>query len=286
MDKLAGIIGFPLSHTISPVFQQAAFDHYALPVRYHAWPTPPEELARSVERLRGSRYLGANVTVPHKESVFEYLDEIDPRARTIGAVNTIVSRSEKLVGYNTDAHGFIRALRSEAGFQPKGARVLLLGAGGAARAAAFALVDEGIAALVIANRTVGRARSLADDVRGPAVQVDSISMSPGPLADASGQADLIVNATSVGMSGGDADGATPLAEDLIPAGALVFDMVYNPSLTLLLAAATRAGARTLGGLPMLVFQGAQAFQIWTGKEAPIDVMSGAAEKALAGLAAA
>ena len=285
MTQLVGIFGYPLAHSISPAFQQAAFDYYSLSVRYDAWPTPPERLGDEADRLRGDEYLGANVTVPHKERVIEHLDDIDSWASLVGAVNTIVREGRRLVGYNTDAYGFVKSLKEMGGFEPEGKRVLLLGAGGAARAAAFGLAKENVASLTIANRTLERAQSLADDVRGSAHDVEAIAVTDAALERAAANADLIVNSTSIGMRHGTADGQTPLEARLIPSGALVYDMVYNPAETPLLAEARSAGARTLGGLPMLIYQGAAAFERWTGKDAPIEVMFRAGEKALAGMSA-
>ena len=282
MTQQVGILGYPLAHSISPAFQQAAFDHYSLPVRYHSWPTPPDRLEEEVRKLRGEDYLGANVTIPHKERVGAYLDDIDPWARSVGAVNTIVREGGRLLGYNTDSYGFVRSLKERGGFDPRGKEVLLLGAGGAARAAAFGLSKESIASLTIANRTLGRAQHLADDVRGPVGQVEAMALTQNDLDEASAGADLIVNSTSIGMSHGDAEGRTPLEAPLIPASALVYDMVYNPSETPLLREARRAGARALGGLSMLIYQGAAAFERWTGRDAPVEVMLSAAEEALAG----
>ena len=286
MTQLVGIFGYPLAHSISPAFQQAAFDYYSLPVRYHAWPTPPDRLEEEVRKLRDPEYLGANVTVPHKERVRAYLDDVDPWARSVGAVNTIAREDGRLIGYNTDAYGFIRSLKESGGFDPKGKKVLLLGAGGAARAAVFGLAQEYIASLTIANRTLERARSLARDVGDHIAHVTALPMSVAALEEASAHADLIVNCTSIGMSHGDAEGLSPLEARLIPSSALVYDMVYNPPETPLLIEARTAGTRTLGGLPMLVYQGAASFERWTGREAPIDLMFRAAEEALAELIAA
>lgn len=285
MTRLVGIFGHPLAHSISPAFQQAAFDHYSLPVRYHAWPTPPDLLGDEVRKLRGEEYLGANVTVPHKELVAAHLDQIEPWARTIGAVNTIVKEGDSLVGYNTDAFGFVRSLKERGGFDPKDKRVLILGAGGAARAAAFGLSKESVASITIANRTAERARSLAADLEDAIAEVAGVAMEAASLEEVTARADLIVNATSVGMRRGDAEGAAPLDGRLIPHDALVYDMVYNPPRTPLLVEASRAGARTLGGLPMLIYQGAAAFELWTGRDAPIEVMFRAGEAALANLSA-
>ena len=283
MEQRAGLFGYPLSHSISPAFQQAAFDHCSLPVRYDAWPTPPEALGAEVRKLRGEEFLGANVTVPHKETVMPLLDAVDPWAKLIGAVNTIVNDHGRLMGSNTDADGFIRALREHAGMDPQGQRVLLLGAGGSARAAAFAFAKGGASSIAIANRTLSRAKSLARDVRKLAGDVTVVPLEGGTLESAAARADLIVNCTSMGMLHGEAEGRTPIDGRLVPPGALVYDLVYNPPETPLLREAQGAGARTLGGLPMLVYQGAASFERWTGKDAPVEVMFEAAERALAGL---
>ncbi len=285
MTRLVGILGYPLAHSISPAFQQAAFDYHSIPARYHAWTTPPEQLESRVRALRGEDYLGANVTVPHKERVGEYLDDIDTWAERIGAVNTIVRVDDTLVGYNTDAYGFIKSLTETGHFRPAGRNVLLVGAGGAARAAVFALAQEGIASLTIANRTLERAESLAADIRNSLDCVSSnvkvVPLHGSQIREASANADLIVNSTSIGMRHSDDEGRIPSESLVIPPTALVYDMVYNPPETPLLTAAKAAGAPVLGGLPMLVYQGAAAFERWTGEEAPIDVMFRAAEEALA-----
>ena len=284
MAKLAGIFGYPLAHSISPAFQQAAFDYHSLAVTYHAWPVPPGALGEEVQKLRGDRYLGANVTVPYKERVRGYLDHVDSWAETIGAVNTISREGTRLIGSNTDAYGFIKSLKETGRFDPRGKQVLLLGAGGAARAAVFALAAEQVRSLTIANRTVGRAQSLADAVRDSVDHVQAVPLQEEVLKRSNVAPDLIVNCTSLGMRHGDAEGTTPLPTRLIPSGALVYDMVYNPVETPLLKEAKRAGARTLGGLPMLIYQGAASFERWTGQEAPVAAMFEAGRKALALLA--
>ena len=281
MTQKTGILGYPLSQSISPAFQQAAFNHYALPVRYHAWPTPPDRLETEVGRLRGEEYLGANVTVPHKEQIAAWLDDVDPWARSVGAVNTVVREEGRLIGYNTDSYGLIRSLKVDGDFDPRGKRVLLLGAGGAGRAAAFGLAHEGISWLTIANRTWGRAESLAQEVSRYVDRVDAIALGGTALDEASASADLVLNSTAVGMKHGAAPEGTPLEVRHIRTDALVYDMVYNPPETPLLRQAAAVGARTLGGLGMLVFQGAASFERWTGKNAPVEVMFQAARKALA-----
>jgi shikimate dehydrogenase len=280
MGLRLGILGYPLAHTLSPVLHQAALDRHSLPIRYQAWPTPPEGLGEAVEMLRGDEYLGANVTIPHKERLVPMLDRVDRWAGAIGAVNTIVKEGQMLVGHNTDARGFLRSLREKAGFEPRGKRVVLLGAGGAARAAAFALAWEGVESLTITNRTPARARFLIADLGDAVPRAAAVPMDEAFLREALNDADLVVNSTSVGMSHGEAEGVALLSADLIPSTALVYDMVYTPASTPLMLAAREAGARTLGGLWMLVYQGAAAFELWTGKKAPVKAMHEAAQAQL------
>ena len=275
MTKQLGVIGYPLSHTLSPVFQQAALDYHAIPVTYSAWPTPPERLPKMVERLRGEDYMGFNITIPHKEPLLGLVDDVNDMAHNVGAVNTVVNRNGVLTGHNTDTYGFVRSLKEKADFDPRGKSVLLLGAGGAARAAAYALAGEGVERLTIANRTVARAESLAEDVGSVLGEIETVS-----LENVSGDADLIVNSTSVGMASGDGAGQTPIKAASIPRDALAYDMVYTPAETPFLRSAREAGARVLGGLWMLIYQGAAAFELWTGKHAPVDVMHRAAQQAL------
>jgi len=281
MTKFVGLIGHKLSHSISPQFQQAAFDYLSIDMRYEVWETAKDDLSKMVEGMRDASKLGANVTVPHKEAVLPLLDDVDNDARRIGAVNTIVNRGGKLTGYNTDASGFMRALRDDGAFSPRSKRVVLLGAGGAARAVGFALVDAGVRSLIILNRSVERGWALAWDLKVSDTEVVALSWKDGNTLTALGECDLLVNCTSVGMKDSSGEGKSPLGIGLIPKRALVYDVVYNPLETPLLAAAKKAGARTLGGLPMLVYQGAASFELWTGKSAPIDIMMRVAKRALA-----
>ena len=274
--SLAGIIGHPVAHSLSPVFQSAAFKECGLDVRYETWDTPAEALAGRVVSLRDPKYLGANVTIPHKVAVFPLLDELGGHAARVGAVNTIVNRNGRLFGFNTDGPGFVAALRNDLAFDSAGKTVLLLGAGGAARGIAFALAEARAEELVIVNRSLARAEGLAADVAATGTGV-SAAASPPDLA----RFDCIVNCTSLGMHGG--PGPAELPCDLASArpGALAVDIVYAPARTPFLAAAALAGLRTLGGLPMLIYQGALAFELWTGVHAPVDVMFEAAHRVLA-----
>ena len=280
MTLLAGIFGYPIGHSISPAMHNAAFERAGIDAVYEAWETASDDLAEGVSSLRGENYLGANVTVPHKQAVMEHLDEIDDLAARIGAVNTIVNQSGRLIGSNTDALGFINSLQSEAGVIVVGMKIVLIGAGGAARAAAYALADAKAGALTIANRTVERAESLVAELRETGAEATAFSIADPYFLSACERADLIVNSTSVGMLHGPAEDESPIPASAISPGCVVYDMVYNPIKTPLLKDAENAGAQVVGGLPMLVYQGAAAWTRWTGRDAPVEVMFGAAKEAL------
>jgi shikimate dehydrogenase len=276
------VIGFPIRHSLSPVFQQAAFDFHGIAAQYEAWETPPEMLVAAVERLRRPDHLGANVTVPHKQAVMAMLDDVHPLARRIGAVNTIVNQDGRLVGYNTDAAGFLQGLEREAGYGVADKRALVVGAGGAARAVAFALLEGGVADLAIANRRPERAAALASDLQaqGSPVAIESLGTGFDDLSMAVAKADLLVNATSVGMRHTAEEGASPVPPPLLRRDLFVYDLVYNPPETVLLRAAAAIGAPALNGLPMLIYQGAEAFTLWTGRQAPIGLMFERAKEAM------
>ncbi len=275
MTHVAGIIGHPVGHSLSPVFQQAAFAHCGLDVRYERWDTPAEGLAARVNSLRGEGMLGANVTIPHKEAVMPFLDEPGGLSARVGAVNTIVKRDGRLFGFNTDGPGFVAALKNEAGFDPAGKALLLLGAGGAARGIAFALGEAKVGRVSVWNRSADRAYRLLAELTAAGVRAD------WQAAPEAWGYDCIVNCTSVGMEGGGSEGQSPCDFANAAEHALAVDIVYKPEVTPFLRAAKARGLRTLGGLPMLIYQGALAFELWTGLAAPVDVMFEAARKQLA-----
>ncbi len=243
---------------------------------YLLLPVQPDHIHEAVRGLRGFGFAGANVTVPHKQAVMEALDEVTMEAQIIGAVNTIVNREGQLIGYNTDALGFLRAIR-EAGFEPRECRAVLLGAGGASRALLYALLATR-ARVTLVNRTLARARALAEQF-GTLFRT-SIPTLPfsqhHQLQQALDQADLLVNATSVGMHPNIEESPLPSAAT-IPSDLTVYDLVYNPRETQLLSQARAADARAIDGLGMLVHQGAVAFSLWTGEPAPVEVMRVAAD---------
>ena len=278
MPQRLGIIGHPIGHSISPLFQQAALDAIGFDGIYQAWDVAPGDVGEFVTGLRAPGTLGINVTLPHKEAVIPFLDEVDDWASTAGAVNTIVNRDGRLTGHNTDGIGFLRALREGAGFDPRGRDALVLGAGGSARGVVYALARAGAAQLFIANRTVERAERLAHLAidSGVAAEAMALSDAPGKVTEVA----LIVNCTSMGMVHGPDENGSPLSAEQIRSTVLVNDLVYNPPETPLLREAARAGAATLGGIQMLVYQGAASFEMWTGHDAPVSVMLEAATAAM------
>ena len=280
--KRVGLIGFPLAHSLSPVIQGVAFAHHGLPERYELWETDATELEERVRGLRTGACLGANVTIPYKEKVIPYLDRLDSLVERAGAVNTIVNEHGYLAGYNTDVIGFARALEN-AGFAARGQRAVVLGAGGAARAVGVALVEAGIGEIIITDILPSRSEALAAALRSlvPVTTIRVCGVDDESFPEATNACQLLVNCTPVGMRHSSSEGQLPLSAAMIPPGIVVFDLVYNPLVTPLLAAAQARGARIIGGLTMLVYQAAASFRLWTGLEAPEKEMMAAAQKALA-----
>ena len=282
--KRVGIIGYPIRHSASPAFQQAALDFRGIDAKFEAWVVDPGTVVQWVANQDRTDLLGFGVTVPHKQEIMKVLDYVDDDAATIGAVNTVgVSKDQRLLGYNTDAYGFLRALQEDGDFSPAGQHVLVLGAGGVSRAVCAMLLREGVASLTLANRTVSRAEALLMDLNTGESKVDAISIEPKLLETSLSTktpVTLIVNCTSLGMLHGPDESGSPLQGKLIPSNSLVFDLVYNPAETPLMKLAATAGAKTLGGLSMLVYQGTQGFQLWTGMTAPLEIMMETAKKAV------
>ena len=279
MTRIAALIGYPLEHSISPVFQQAAFDYCHLDTLYKKWEVEPSGLERAIDLIRQPSCLGANVTIPYKEAVIPLLDGLEGLAPDIGAVNTIVKKGNRLIGYNTDAGGFLRSLREKGGFDPKGKKVAMIGAGGVARAIGFMLVRSGIQSLAIFDIDLERTRKLALELKAKGITVLE-SDKGSEFESAVSSAELLVNCTPIGMKHSPSESQSPVAGELISPGSLVYDVVYNPIKTTLLKEAERRGARVVGGLSMLVYQGAESFELWTGHKAPVDIMMKQAKEAL------
>lgn len=269
------LLGYPLGHSISPAMQNAALDARGIrQTRYLKRAVPPDKMDEMIAALRAPDCLGANVTVPHKQTILPLLDELTELAREIGAVNTILKKNGKLVGDNTDAYGFIQALRARR-IPTQGMRVAICGAGGAAAAVSYALAQAGAREIILLNRTPARSVQLAARLH-QTFPLLTLTLNDW---DAARGAQLLLNATSVGMT--PHPHASPLPPTFtIPPHAIVFDLVYNPPITQLLRRAKAGGARVIGGLEMLIYQGARAFELWTGQRAPIRVMRAAATGAL------
>jgi shikimate dehydrogenase len=276
--KVCGIIGDPIEHSMSPVMHNAAFEALGLDYAYLPFRVRREELPEAIAGIRALNLVGLNVTLPHKVSVIPLLDKLDTMAERMGAVNTIVNENGVLAGYNTDAPGFLQALLSK-GIEPDGKNIVILGAGGAAKGISFILAEAG-ANLIILNRTLSRAEELASQItQYYHRKLEAMALSEESLKQALNGADVLVNTTSVGMVPG--VDQTPVPAKLLKPDMTVFDIVYNPLETRLLRETKAAGARTIDGLDMLVWQGVLAFYKFTGREAPFEIMKGAAAKALA-----
>ncbi len=292
--RILAVYGHPVRHSASPPMQNAGLAALGLDWRYLACDVPPARLREAIEGAKAMHFVGLNLTVPHKLLATEFVDVLAPSALEWGAVNTVVFESMdpagqwrplgqlprpegpvRSVGHNTDADAIVRSVRDDLAIEPRGARVLLLGAGGAARAAALRLADEGVAGIWIVNRTRDKAEQLAREIndRFPAVHAE-----PG-YPDES--IEILLNATAAGLR---PDDPLPLDTHAFPLRRAdgVYDMIYRPALTPLLAAAREAGCRTANGLGMLLHQGADALELWSGKAAPRDLMRAALEREVHG----
>jgi shikimate dehydrogenase len=275
--ELVGVFGHPVAENPTVVMIEAAFAELGLNWRYLTIEVLPQDLAAAMQGMRAFNMRGVNLTIPHKVAVLEHLDEVKPAAALIGAVNTVVRDGDRLIGENTDGKGFMTALTGDAGFDPKGKRVVVLGAGGAARAIAVELSLAGAERLTVVNRSPERGQELVALLsdRTP-VQADFVRWA-GSYAVPAGT-DLLVNATSIGLFPNVDDRPEIAYESIVP-GMVVCDVIIAPS-TPFLDEARRHGARTVDGLGMLVYQGAIGFRLWTGIEAPAKVMYDALAKAL------
>jgi len=289
--QLVGLIGWPVEHSLSPAMHNGAFDALGLNWRYVPLPVPPGQVEAAVRGLAALGFHGANVTVPHKQAVMPMLDSTAPSARELGAVNTLVigrcaDRKPIIGGYNTDDKGFVGALRL-GGFEPEdGGNAVIVGAGGAARAVVFGLLWSGTGEIVVLNRTPERAWALVSDLgsrHGGSSRLRVLPLTPEALVESTRAADLLVNATTVGMWP-HVDGSVWPDAVPVPAHLTVFDLVYNPSETHLLRQARESGAHAIDGLGMLVRQGALAFDMWTNQGLTINeiaaLMRVACERAL------
>jgi shikimate dehydrogenase len=273
-----GVFGDPVAHSLSPQMQNASLEKCELEMHYAPFEIHPGELQATLELLRQRNFVGVNLTVPHKIAALKLMDEVDETARQAGAVNTIKIDHEKLRGFNTDGKGFSRAIREEFSVDLRDLRILVLGAGGAARAIALQCAKENCERLVIANRDFEKAQQLADELRpffaearvlGPVPRLQALGLDETAIRFQIANVDLVVNATSLGLTRAD---ASPISSRLLAPHLMIYDTIYSEGQTAFVSAAIEAGARAANGLSMLLHQGALAFEIWFDRTAPIDVM--------------
>ena len=277
--KICAVIGDPIAHTLSPTIHNAAFKHLKLDFVYLAFRVKANDLENAMQGIRELGIHGLNVTMPHKNTVVNYLDEMDPTVHFLGSANTILNKEGKLSGFNTDGIGALQALR-ENGIDLTEKKVLLLGAGGAAKAIAFSLATE-VGKLAVLNRATEKATKLAEALRQISnKEIVSGSLSEDVISKDMADSDVLINATSVGMH--PAAGQSVVPRQSLRSDLTVMDIVYNPIETKLAKDAKAAGAKVISGVEMLIHQGAVSFKIFTGKSAPIEVIRKAALDKLSG----
>ena len=278
MTKRVVLIGHPVAHSLSGAMQQAAFDDQGIDATYELWDRPPLGLADAIAELRGDDFLGANVTIPHKERIVPLVDRLTDEAHVTGAVNTITKEGKRLIGHNTDVPGFRVALDRLVGKQKMPRHAVVLGAGGGARAVVYGLITEGFQRIVVFNRHLHRAEGLVKHFGRSAAHMELKAMPwhESIIESELAKTKVLVNATSIGLAGD----VSPIPGEIIPPELLVLDLIYNR--TRFLREAEAAGSTVQDGEVMLLHQGAAAFTLWTGKPAPLELMQRKLEEARAG----
>lgn len=270
MNKLYGLLGHPVGHSMSPLMHNDAFKQLGMNGYYHAFDVPEDKLKEAVDALRLFNISGFNVTIPHKVTIMEFLDEIDEEALMIGAVNTVVNIEGRLIGYNTDGRGYLTSLLTKVNKPLKDSNVLVIGAGGAARGIVTALANDGVALLTIANRTIEK----ADEIKNHYLKYREANINVLPVKEAQlnlAKYDIVINTTSIGMS--PRIDEVPISIDHIKQTAVLSDLIYNPIETKLLQLGNKKGIITHNGVGMFVEQGALAFLKWTGKQPDTERMT-------------
>ena len=285
--KLFGILGYPLSHTLSPLMQEAAFQAVGLKAFYIVAQIEPSQFPSLLRQFNKIQLDGFNVTVPYKEAVLEGVDQLTPVAKAVGAVNTVFRKGAKLVGTNTDVYGFVNAIKKDAKWKLRGKSAVILGAGGSARAILYGLIDENVARVTVFNRTAQKSAKLVDDFSKIANKKKTVLLAAG-LADEDrllkdlNESDIVVHCTSLGLNAADKPILNVnIYKKLNRKKRLFFDLIYRPAETPFLSFARKCGFQTMNGLGMLLYQGASAFEFWTGKKAPVKVMRETLIKGLA-----
>ena len=267
--KLYGLIGNPVAHSLSPYMHNAAFSKLNIDAAYLPFLVEKGKLRQAISALKRTGISGFNVTVPFKSECIKYLDKIDPLAKAIGAVNTVVNKNGKLIGYNTDCTGFLRSVKEDLRFSPKGRDIFLLGAGGAARAVAFGLAKSNVKTIIIYDIMPLKVKSLITDVKKSFPSINIISSSIKDMSRLIQNCRLLVNCTPLGMRPQD---PLPLNTKLLHRGLKVYDIVYTPLKTRFIKAARLRSIKAVNGINMLLYQGVLAFELWTGRKAPVCLM--------------
>ncbi len=277
--QIYGLLGYPVEHSASPDMHNCAFEHLGIDAEYGLFSTHPDKLHAEIDRLRSdSSVKGFNVTIPHKKNVMQFLDGIDECAKLMGAVNTVKKDSGRLVGYNTDGYGFARAIKVESGIELGGKSVFIAGAGGAGCAVAKKCSSEGVKQIAVFDIDYERAQVLVDDLKDVLTAVN-LSSDKGKMEEYLKNVDIAVNATPIGMKGED---LLPFDIGLLSKKAVVYDLVYNIPVTNLVKQSRARDLKAYTGLSMLLYQGELAFEIWTGKTAPHEIMQTALKRAVYG----
>ncbi len=268
--KVTGVFGYPVSHSLSPVFQNSAFKYLGLDYVYIPFEVKPQDLKEAVKAIKIFHWIGVNVTIPHKKQVIKYLDELDENSKILKVVNTIHNTDGKLKGYTTDGEGFLRSLKEDGKFKPEGKNVFILGAGGSSYAICGALINEKVNSIFITNRTLENAKKLKKNLveKLKFKNIEIIEFEKRNDKKIWQNIDLLINTTSVGMKEND---PLLIEKENIEMVKFVYDIVYNRK-TELLKTAENLKIPYLDGISMLVYQGAISFEIWTGKKAPVDIM--------------
>ena len=282
LNKFAGIIGYPLSHTLSPSMHNFIYQKLGIDVEYKKWEISPNNLKSHIEKINNENFIGANITVPYKEKIVPLLDEIRNEAKFTGAVNTIVKNNNKLIGYNTDVYGIEQTLDIKLKNDVIN-NAVIFGAGGAAKAAFFVLLQRGLNNLTIVNRTKSNALKMISKFNNVNCDQNIITLNEkSQIKSACLSADLIINTTILGMKGSGYEDISPIDSTFIDSNSVIFDMVYNPTKTPLIKIALERNANIIEGLNMLVYQAIKSIELWTGIRPSFDDMYSKCKEILEG----
>ena len=272
MRNNIGVMGHPINHSMSPVFQQAALDYLGNKNIFEKWDVHPEKLEEKIKSFRKESFIASCVTLPHKQNIIPLIDELSDSAKAIGAVNWIYNKNNKLLGDNTDSSGFIRSLTEKYNFLPKDKTALVFGAGGDSRAIIYGLIKSNVKKIILCNRNYDKANVISRELSTNKVKIEPILYNRDSLANYAPYTDIIINTTSLGMAGGPAPTTTPISSELISSNTFGYDIVYSPLITPFIKEFEKSGAEYGTGLSMLLYQGVEGIEKALNTKAPINVM--------------